>query len=838
MGSWSEVSPLPTPRRLAAAAAVGSKIYTFGGCGSPCFEPPLHTETTEETRVEVFDTTTGTWSRLLPDLPAIVFGAAAAAAGGRIYIFGGYLTANLVLEYDPTKPASSAWSSKSPMPTPRFGLAAVTLKDPTTHQELIYVVGGSGPTGALEVYDPASDSWSERSPMPTPRVFLAAAALGGKIYALGGSPDADGRSQTAAVEVYDPGTKLWTPVAPLPVAEQLSAAAADNDNGTLYAFGGFVPGVGVRSATYEYDPTKNTWTAGVSMPVARDEAPAVEVNGLAYVLGGSTNCHCHAIGTTESFKPVIAPPTPCFHLTKTADRTMVAPGESLSYLIRVANCGTVPVAVTTSDEFRETGLVDGHWCRGQGCQPSIAEDLRDTVTVAVGEEKVYTVAGQVPCGPGVLKNKACAAAAGLPQQCQTDVDSVAPPTACLQVSGTAPASVSAGDPILYHWTVENLGPCPAEHVMLCQPFPLGLEFVRSSPSCLPTTSGGPLCCDLGTLGSGAVDVHSRFEVPCSRPAGSIAATATVASDTIDSCLANNSATVKTAVAVVADYSIVKSCPAAARAGQPVDYTLTVKNAGPSCPHATVMDLLPHLSHSTWCSGVPCLPNPPQTGPVGAWTILKKADPPLVFQITGVIDPGFCGALSNTATVAVSTGSDPVSANNASTCTTTVSPSGVTGSCFVTGQFSPGMTVVYTYRLTNLGCQAQSVEFTDTLPADLILLAASSDSGPVTMTSAPPTVTWTGQIPQNATVTVTVQAMIASSAADHEIICNQGTVFFNADGNGHFGTSQLTTGPCCLPVTLPPDVPTLAPAALGALALLLAALAHRRIRGKRRRLDGS
>lgn len=659
MDSWSEVSPLPTPRRLLAAAADDNgRIYTFGGCGSPCFEPPLHTETTEETRVEVFDTMTDTWSRL-PDLPAILFGAAAAAAGGQIYVFGGYLTGNLVLQFNP---ANGSWSAKSPMPTPRFGLAAVTLQDK------VYVLGGSGPTGALEVYDPAIDRWSQGRPMPTPRVFLAAAALGGKIYALGGSPDANGGSQTAAVEVYDPASDSWAAVASLPVAEQLSAAAADN--GMLYAFGGFVPGVGVRSATYLYDPTKNTWTAGISMPVARDEAPAVEVNGLAYVLGGSTDCHCHAIGTVES-RPIgpLHSSTPCIHLRKTADRTMAAPGEHLSYLIRVANCGTVPVAVTTSDEFRETGLVDGRWCRGAGCQPSIAEDLRDTVTVPVGEEKVYTVAGQVPCGPSVLKNKACATAAGLPQQCQTDVDSVTPPTADLQVSGTATPSVFAGDTILYHWTVENLGPCPAEHVVLCQPFPPGLELVRASSSCLATTPGGPLCCQLGTLNPppsepgtpeppSAVEVRSRFQVPCSQPAERVMATAMVTSTTV---LVPPPASAKpeTDVEVKADYSIVKSCLATAFAGQQASYTITVQNEmGPSCPQATVQDLLP----------ASFLNAPNITDHI---TLMPGATK--VYKVKGVIDPNFSGVLSNTATVTLSAGSDPVSGNNAFLCKTTVNP---------------------------------------------------------------------------------------------------------------------------------------------------------------------
>ncbi|HXU33674.1 MAG TPA: hypothetical protein VN851_24150, partial [Thermoanaerobaculia bacterium] len=113
--SWAEPSSLSIPRRLLAAAADGGKIYTFGGCGSPCYAPPLHTSTTEERRVEVYDGQS--WTLKNP-IPAIIFGAAAAAGNDHlIYLFGGYLTGNAVWQYTPT---SDSWSRKANLPTPRF----------------------------------------------------------------------------------------------------------------------------------------------------------------------------------------------------------------------------------------------------------------------------------------------------------------------------------------------------------------------------------------------------------------------------------------------------------------------------------------------------------------------------------------------------------------------------------------------------------------------------------------------------------------------------------------------------------------------------------------------
>jgi uncharacterized repeat protein (TIGR01451 family) len=854
--SWSELVSLPTPRRLLAAAADGGRIYTFGGCGSPCFEPPLHTDTFEETRVEVYDLATGVWSAR-PPIPAILFGAAAAAPGnGRIYTFGGYLTGNLVLEYDP---ATSNWAAKSPIPTPRHGLAAVALGGK------VYALGGSGPSGALEVYDPATDRWSRRAPMPTARVFLAAAELGGKIYALGGSPDAEGGSQSAAVEVYDPATDSWAAGAPLPVAEQLSAAVAVN--GKIYAFGGFVPGAGVRNATYEYDPAANRWATRAPMPVARDQAPAVlAADGLAYVLGGSTDCHCRAIGTAESYKPrSTSPPVPCVSLTKTDHRTTAAPGDTTSYRIRVANCSTAAEAVTVSDPFDGTGLLGGLWCQGAGCLPSVPGDLLDTVTVPAGAAVLYTIAGTVPCGPGPgpssLVNTACATVAGLPPVCHADADTVAPPTADLEIAGTASPTTIAGETVSYHWAVQNLGPCPAQAVVLEQPLgallpaapPPGSARTIQPPAhprpgagrtaplspgagstggAVPcAASSGVLRCQLGTLAAGgAVPVDVQLGVPCELPAGSLPATATVTSPTPDTSPGDDSATVTTAISVVA-YSIVKSCPALAVAAGTIDYTLTVANAGPSCPSAAVSDVLPpQVGSVLWCRGAPCTPKLP--GSVSDRITLSPGGVE-AYSVEGTIDGAFSGLLPNTATVATLAGSDPVLPYNSSTCTTYVKPpppNGVTGSCNVSGPFVEGGTVTYTYVLTNVGSQAQpdnpGPEFTDALPAGLTLLGATADSG--TVTTAASSVSWNGSIPGGGgTVTILVTATIGAGTAG-ATLCNQGTFFFVLDGKE---TSAETVGPCCLEVPRPGEVPALSEGALATLALLLAALAVARLGGR-------
>src|SRR5947209_793667 len=106
----------------------------------------------------------------------------------------------------------SQWQSVTPLPTARFGPAAVPGPDGR-----IYALGGASSSGNLttvEAYDPRTDSWTAVASMPTPR-FRPAAVLGpdGRIYALGGINSSGGLpTNLATVEVYDPRTDSWTTV--------------------------------------------------------------------------------------------------------------------------------------------------------------------------------------------------------------------------------------------------------------------------------------------------------------------------------------------------------------------------------------------------------------------------------------------------------------------------------------------------------------------------------------------------------------------------------------------------------------------------------------------------
>jgi uncharacterized repeat protein (TIGR01451 family) len=164
----------------------------------------------------------------------------------------------------------------------------------------------------------------------------------------------------------------------------------------------------------------------------------------------------------------------------------------------------------------------------------------------------------------------------------------------------------------------------------------------------------------------------------------------------------------------------------------------------------------------------------------------------------------------------------------------VSPSSIgTHTKTVAGTFQEGGTVTYTVTISNPSATAQldnpGDEFTDVLPASLTLVSATATSGTATPDVPNRTVHWNGTIAANGgSVTITITAIVNTGTAGGTI-SNQGTVFFDADGNGTNESSILTddpgtaaaNDPTSFPVASIAQVPTLSELGLAILALLLA-----------------
>jgi len=270
LATWLSLAPLQTARQEVAVAAAGGRVYVFGGISG---EEVLDS-------VEEYDPGANRW-RFVAPLPEPLHHAAAATVGDSIYVIGGYRT----LGFDPTERVyrydalTDSWTSVAPLPAPRGALAAAAIDGK------VYAVGGVPFPSELTAYDPATNRWTRLAPMPTPREHLAAAAAGGRLFVISGRLGAN----RVAVESYDPITDRWTALAPIPTARSGIGAAVVGDR--IYVFGGEgnpASPSGVFPQAESYDVVTGTWRAEPPMPTPRHGIGAAAIGFAIYVPAGAT----------------------------------------------------------------------------------------------------------------------------------------------------------------------------------------------------------------------------------------------------------------------------------------------------------------------------------------------------------------------------------------------------------------------------------------------------------------------------------------------------------------------------------------------------------------------
>jgi uncharacterized repeat protein (TIGR01451 family) len=325
----------------------------------------------------------------------------------------------------------------------------------------------------------------------------------------------------------------------------------------------------------------------------------------------------------------------------------------------------------------------------------------------------------------------------------------------LAITKTAtPDPVVAGAEVTYTIQVRNQGPSASSNFNVVDTLPSGATFVSGSASGTGWTFSGANGTYAGPLAVGATATYS-FRARVTATGGTLVNSANVvAAGTPDPNPANNTDDVGTAVVPGADVAISKSvAPAPAISGQPVTFTLTTRNHGPS-PAADVSftDTMPagflitgHTAPAGWAcvvsagdSVIGCS----RTGdyPSGALdTFTVQAMVPASGEGSG-------GDQTNTATIVTST-EDPVPANNTASVTFTVLTDGA--DLEITGKAkAPGVVAVWdgsgpdddsrmtsTIRLRNVGPRAATgqVQIVDTLAAGEEFISAS---GPWACTAAP------------------------------------------------------------------------------------------------------
>ena len=206
---WRTGVPMTQPRAEGVAAAVDGKVYVIGGRVRASAEASHFNDHADTVLAEVFDPRTGRWSRI-PDAPTARNSAASAVIDGRIYVVGGRkaikqadgsLRQENVATLEVFDPRRNTWEARAPMPQAQGGLAAAA------HGGKLYVFGGEQWVPEQKVfadswvYDPATDRWTALPPLPTPRHGLGAATLGNRIHVFGGGLRVGGNAATDIHEV-------------------------------------------------------------------------------------------------------------------------------------------------------------------------------------------------------------------------------------------------------------------------------------------------------------------------------------------------------------------------------------------------------------------------------------------------------------------------------------------------------------------------------------------------------------------------------------------------------------------------------------------------------------
>jgi len=184
---------LPQARADAASVMVGAAAYIIGGYDGPSFD------------TEVLATTDGRHFSDVATLPVPVRYPAVAALGGKIYVFGGQAgDGRPVRNVQVINPITHSASLVGELPIPLSGAIAANLGG------TIYLAGGESgnSTAALHAvasvfaFNPASGNFLRAGSLPLAVSNAGAAVLGTRLWIVGG--EVTGGTPTAAVQMLEP----------------------------------------------------------------------------------------------------------------------------------------------------------------------------------------------------------------------------------------------------------------------------------------------------------------------------------------------------------------------------------------------------------------------------------------------------------------------------------------------------------------------------------------------------------------------------------------------------------------------------------------------------------
>lgn len=270
---WQTAKPIPMARNHLGGVAFRDKFYVIGG------QLQKHEGTSNQSRVDVYDPATDTWSRVA-DMP-IGRGhitESTLVVNDRIVVIGGSVdnapgagdygdASSDVLIYDPV---TNVWIRGPSIPHYR----KTPVADVIGNTIYISTGGGYGPTSTTWV-GTLPPTWETGATMNVSLGEVASGIIGNKMYVVG-----EASNSTTS---YDFSTNTWTAMNLTKRPFQGNHHAAEVVDGQWYLFGGLGAGGGKVQV---YNPLSNTWTLRTDMPFAAGSSSSALINGKVYVAGG------------------------------------------------------------------------------------------------------------------------------------------------------------------------------------------------------------------------------------------------------------------------------------------------------------------------------------------------------------------------------------------------------------------------------------------------------------------------------------------------------------------------------------------------------------------------
>jgi N-acetylneuraminic acid mutarotase len=293
---WNRKADMPGNRSDMTATTVGDAIYLIGGCSgdqewnSDAKMYLCSSASKENTRYAPASDTFTT----LEAAPVTRYRHAAAAVGTKIYLFGGVdIQDNLRTQIDAFDTATKEWSSVGTMPNATTDLMAVSAS--LEGEEVIFVMGGYtlpnyNASDRMMIFYPQNNTFVAGPSMVQGRGDAFAGVAGGKVTVVGGFHHSNFDAPMKHVEMIDLAQMNggWTVKRAMTVARGDKAVAVLND--VLHVIGGETKNGDGHSVPLKdveaYDAAKDMWYPGGEIQSHRFRFVAASHGNSIYIFGG------------------------------------------------------------------------------------------------------------------------------------------------------------------------------------------------------------------------------------------------------------------------------------------------------------------------------------------------------------------------------------------------------------------------------------------------------------------------------------------------------------------------------------------------------------------------